>query len=283
MGAVIDFDVKKPFGTSVRTWRGRRGISQEELAGRAGLHRTYICDVERGRRNVSLESIEKLARALEISLPTLFSYEPCPGQPAPLIPGNELVEILFVEDNANDIELTMDALKNIPNRVALLRDGLAAVNYLFGLGEYADRPLAARPHLVLLDLRLPKMDGLEVLRRIKSNSRTASIPVVVLTASEQDRDIQASKRLGAAAYIVKPVNLRSLAGVASQTRMQWALFKEPQSIRAISSGSATSSPTASTPRNTITLETAAAKTCPATAQIAASAPAAKTADTRRRP
>src|SRR5271168_4531815 len=100
---VQSFDVKKPFGTSVRTWRHRLGISQEELAGRAGLHRTYICDVERGARNVSLESIEKLARALEISTATLFTLLPSPGQAArPRVTEEGLVDILFVEDDPRD-------------------------------------------------------------------------------------------------------------------------------------------------------------------------------------
>src|SRR5208282_4567867 len=96
---VRSFDVKKPFGAAVRAWRSRLGISQEELAGRAGLHRTYVCDVERGARNVSLVSIEKLALALEISTATLFSRQPSPGQPGkPRLAEEGLVDILFVED-----------------------------------------------------------------------------------------------------------------------------------------------------------------------------------------
>src|SRR5271163_2941715 len=87
-------DVTKPFGVSVRTWRSRLGISQEELGGRAGLHRTYICDIERGARNVSLESIEKIARALQVSMARLFSYEPVSGQPESMSMGYEdLVDI----------------------------------------------------------------------------------------------------------------------------------------------------------------------------------------------
>ena len=120
-------DVKKPFGVSVRTWRKRLRISQEELAGRAGLHRTYICDVERGARNVSLESIDKLARALGISVATLLSFEPPPGQP-----GTEgLVDILFVEDDPGDREMALEALKSLTNRVQVARDGQAALDFLF--------------------------------------------------------------------------------------------------------------------------------------------------------
>src|SRR5580658_5917391 len=105
-------DVKKPFGASVRIWRHRLGISQEELAGRAGLHRTYVCDVERGVRNVSLESIEKLARALEISTADLFSYDLASGKEEGLHLADEgLVDILYVEDDAQDAQMAMLALK----------------------------------------------------------------------------------------------------------------------------------------------------------------------------
>jgi CheY-like chemotaxis protein len=197
------------------------GVSQEELASRAGLHRTYICDIERGARNVSLESIAKLARALEISAATLFSGEPPPSGFA----GEGLVDILFVEDNPHDIEMTMRALKGITNLVQVARDGQAALDFLFCQGEFAGRQPSQRPQLILLDLQLPKIDGLEVLRRVKSNSHTSSIPVVVLTGSHRDRDIQISKRLGAEAYIVKPVDVSSLAQVTPTLQLQWALVK----------------------------------------------------------
>jgi CheY-like chemotaxis protein len=228
---VQGMDVKKPFGTAVRKWRGRLGVSQEELAGRAGLHRTYICDIERGARNVSLESIEKLARALEISTATLFSYEP-PSSPAEpkRFGGEGLVEILFVEDDPRDAEITIKALKGITNRLQVVRDGQAALDFLFCEGEFASRQPSRRPQLILLDLRLPKIDGLEVLRRIKSVPETSSIPVVVLTGSDRDRDIQASKRLGAAGYIAKPVDMSNLTHVTPILRFQWALLKPPPAL-----------------------------------------------------
>jgi CheY-like chemotaxis protein/DNA-binding XRE family transcriptional regulator len=220
-------DVKKPFGTSVRAWRSKLGISQEELAGRAGLHRTYVCDVERGARNVTLLSIEKLARALEISVSTLLSYprEPLPdGTDADEIIYDELVDILFVEDNPGDIGLAIEGLKNVTNKIHVVRDGQAALNFLFCTGEYANRKAHLHPQLILLDLNLPKIDGLEVLRRIKNDPRTSNIPVIVLTASTKDRDLQASKQLGADAYIVKPVDLKNLAQVTPQLKFQWALL-----------------------------------------------------------
>jgi CheY-like chemotaxis protein len=209
------------------------GISQEELGGRAGLHRTYICDIERGARNVSLESIEKLARALEISVARLFSYEPTSGVPKDQSASYEdLVDILFVEDNLNDIEITMNALKGISNRVHVARDGREALDYLFLEGTNGDGRNIQRPQLILLDLVLPKIDGLEVLRRVKANSHTAPIPVVVLTSSERDRDLQMSKRLGAQAYIVKPVGLPNLSQVTPQLSLRWALFKPPPTAAA---------------------------------------------------
>jgi len=240
---VQSFDVTKPFGAAVKTWRNRLFISQEELAGRAGLHRTYISDIERGARNVSLISIEKLARALEISTATLFSYEATADPSGTSRVAEEaLVDILFVEDDPRDAELAMEALKGITNWVQVVHDGQAALDFLFCQGQFAHRQMNQRPQLVLLDLRLPMIDGLEVLQRLKSDPRTATIPVVVLTGSERDRDIRISKRLGAAAYIVKPVEMRSLAHVAPMVRFQWALVKPlpalaaPVALRANSYG-----------------------------------------------
>ena len=221
-------DVKKPFGAAVKSWRSRLRISQEELAGRAGLHRTYVCDVERGARNVSLESIEKLARALEIPAARLFSREP--GRPG--LGDEALVDILFVEDNPRDAELALKALAGMTNSVEVVRDGQAALDFLFCQGEFARRQPSPRPQLILLDLGLPKIDGLEVLRRVKSDPRTATIPVVVLTGSARDRDIQTSRRLGAAAYIVKPVGMLNLSHVIPLLRFQWALVKPPPALHA---------------------------------------------------
>jgi CheY-like chemotaxis protein/DNA-binding transcriptional regulator YdaS (Cro superfamily) len=220
------WDVQKPFGISVRTWRSRLAISQEKLAERAGLHRTYVCDVERGARNVSLQSIEKIARALCISTATLFSYNAPPGETETArLAGEGLVDILFVEDNPQDAALAMEALKRITNSVQEVHDGQAALDFLFCQGEFVQRHPNQRPQLILLDLGLPKIGGLEVLERVKSDPRTAMIPVVVLTGSDRDRDIRASKRLGAAACIVKPVDVANLAQVTPILHYQWALLK----------------------------------------------------------
>jgi CheY-like chemotaxis protein len=223
-------DVKKQFGAVVRFRRDHLGISQEELAGRAGLHRTYISDVERGARNVSLESIHRLAVALEVPLSVLFSrLEETSSEKSaiPSLSSDELVEILIVEDSVEDAELTIKALKDMrmTNRIRVVRDGAAALDFLFCKGEYAHRKRHDRPHIILLDLGLPKIDGLEVLRQIKADVRTRTIPVVVLTVSGRDRDIAASQRLGAEAYIVKPVDFQNLSGVTPQLSLQWALLK----------------------------------------------------------
>jgi CheY-like chemotaxis protein/DNA-binding XRE family transcriptional regulator len=234
---VAKVDVQKLFGISVRARRGRLGISQEELAERAGLHRTYVCDIERGARNVSLKSIEKLAKALDISLATLFSYPESQGaleQTGTLTVPDGLVDILFVEDEINDADLALAALKhaNISNRIHLVRDGAEALDFLFCTGRYSQRRPSDGPHMVLLDLNLPKVSGLEVLRRIKADARTRPIPVVVLTASKFDRDVEASRRLGADAYIVKPVDFQNFSEITPGLSLQWALLKPTPALRA---------------------------------------------------
>jgi len=223
-------DVKKQFGAAVRFRRDQLGISQEELAGRAGLHRTYISDVERGARNVSLESINRLAAALDVSLSVLFSRmeevsSDTPSDPA--LSPDELVDILIVEDSTEDAELAVKALKDarMANRMYIVRDGAAALDFLFCKGHFAHRKRNDRPQIILLDLGLPKIDGLEVLRQIKTDPRTRTIPVVVMTASRRDRDTAASKQLGAEGYIVKPVDFQNLSGVTPQLSLQWALLK----------------------------------------------------------
>jgi CheY-like chemotaxis protein len=201
----------------VRIWRDRLGFSQEKLAELAGLHRTYISDVERGARNISLNSINKLAAALKVSAATLLldARQSLPGQ---------MIDILLVEDDPNDVELTLAALRraNILNRIQVVNDGAAALNFLTG-AEQLQRRLNGQPHRILLDLGLPKIDGIEVLRQIKADPRTRLIPVVVLTASNRSKDIATCRRLGAGGYIVKPVDIQNLCIVTPQLSLQWAL------------------------------------------------------------
>ena len=179
---------------------------------------------------MSLESINRLASALEVPLSALFLHlEEASSEKSSLAPvsPDELVEILIIEDSVEDAELTIKALKDMrmTNRIRVVRDGATALDFLFCKGEYAHRKRQDRPHMILLDLGLPKIDGLEVLRQIKANPRTRTIPVVVLTVSNRDRDIAASQRLGAEAYIVKPVDFQNLSGVTPQLSLQWALLK----------------------------------------------------------
>jgi two-component system response regulator len=218
--------IEKCLGMSVKNWRNRLGIPQGELAVRAGLNRSYVSDVERGSRNVSLKSIEKLAEALGISVVTLFS-DINSKPPTEALKEDELAEILLVEDSAADALLVTQALKNasITNRIFVVRDGAAALDFLFCTGEFAYRRINDQPQVVLLDLNLPKIGGLEVLRRIKADSRTRAIPVVVLTSSKQDLDIATCKRLGADTYIVKPVDFQNFSAATLQLSLQWALLK----------------------------------------------------------
>ena len=142
------------------------------------------------------------------------------------------VEILLVEDNPDDVELTLHAFRkhNLANRVHIVRDGAEAVDFLFRTGAYKDRHIEDSPHVVLLDLKLPKVDGLEVLRRMKEEPRTRMIPVVVLTSSREERDIMESYQLGVNSYIVKPVNFEQFTEAVRQLGLYWLLMNEPPPI-----------------------------------------------------
>ena len=139
------------------------------------------------------------------------------------------VEILLVEDNATDAELAVRALKksNFANKLVWVKDGAAALDFIFARGEYAERPLQNGPKVILLDLRLPKVDGMEVLRQIKANPITKAIPVVVLTSSKEDRDVAESYRLGVNSYIGKPVEFDEFAKVVSELGLYWLLVNKP--------------------------------------------------------
>jgi CheY-like chemotaxis protein len=139
------------------------------------------------------------------------------------------VEILLVEDNADDAELTMRALKkaNLGNGIVWLKNGALALDFLFGRGAYAGRSTGERPRLVLLDLKLPKISGLEVLQQIRGDGRTANLPVVILSSSTQDRDILRSYDLGVNSYVSKPVQFEEFAEVVTQLGLYWLLINRP--------------------------------------------------------
>ena len=136
--------------------------------------------------------------------------------------------ILLVEDNPDDEELTLLALKesNIVNEIVVTRDGAEALDYLFGTGKYAGRDVLQLPQLILLDLKLPKQGGLEVLERLRAAPRTRLIPVVILTSSSEEEDIVASYRLGANSYVRKPVEFHHFADSVKQVGLYWLLLNE---------------------------------------------------------
>ena len=137
--------------------------------------------------------------------------------------------ILLVEDNPDDEALTIRALKkhNILNAVVVAHDGVEALDYLFGTGMYAGRDTRILPQVVLLDLKLPKIDGLEVLRRVRADERTKLLPIIVLTSSKEERDIVASYSLGANSYVRKPVDFDQFSEAVRQLGLYWLVLNEP--------------------------------------------------------
>jgi two-component system, response regulator len=140
--------------------------------------------------------------------------------------------ILMVEDNPSDVRLTQRALEQsrITNRLIVAEDGVEALDYLFATGASAGRDVADLPSLVLLDLKLPKMDGLEVLRQIRADARTRRLPVVILTSSQAEQDIIASYDLGANSYIRKPVDFNQFAEAVQHMGLYWLVLNEPPPV-----------------------------------------------------
>lgn len=140
--------------------------------------------------------------------------------------------ILLVEDSQNDVDLTLRAFRKsgIANEVAVVRDGEEALDYLFASGAYAGRDIAVTPEVILLDLNLPKIGGLEVLRRVRADPRTRRLPIVILTSSIEERDLIASYDLGANSYVRKPVDFEQFVEAGKQLGLYWLVFNElPQS------------------------------------------------------
>jgi CheY-like chemotaxis protein len=145
---------------------------------------------------------------------------------------SEEVEVLIVEDNPHDLELAIRALRahNLANKLLALSDGASALDFIFGRGEFAGRNLKSSPKVVFLDLKLPKVDGVEVLRQIKSNSETKSIPTVVLTSSAEERDRVESYELGVNSYVVKPIDFDSFAKTIADLGFYWLAVNRPPRI-----------------------------------------------------
>jgi two-component system, response regulator len=142
---------------------------------------------------------------------------------------SDAVDILLIEDNPRDLELLLRAFKkrNIANPLNAVEDGAAALDFIFCRGEYAGRTFSNAPKVILLDLKLPKVSGLDVLKAIKSDERTRTIPVVVLTSSKEDPDIKAAYLLGANSYVVKPVDFDVFVDVMSNLGLYWLLVNQP--------------------------------------------------------
>lgn len=139
------------------------------------------------------------------------------------------IEILLVEDSPEDVEVTLRAFKkkNLTNKVHVVEDGEQALDYIFATGKYDGRDLNAKLKVILLDLKLPKVDGLEVLRKIRGDDRTKYIPVVILTSSQEEKDIMESYKLGVNSYITKPVDFNKFMDTVSELGLYWLLLNKP--------------------------------------------------------
>ena len=139
------------------------------------------------------------------------------------------IQILLVEDNPNDVEMILRSLDkhNLANKVQVAKDGEEALDYLFATGKFNNRHIEERPKLILLDLKLPKVHGLEVLKRVKADERTKYVPVVVLTSSKEDTDLRESYKLGANSYVMKPMEFDEFTRVVSGLGLYWLLVNKP--------------------------------------------------------
>jgi two-component system response regulator len=144
---------------------------------------------------------------------------------------NREIEILLVEDSVDDAELTIRALRNnnVTTNIVHLMDGAAALDFLFGTGIYTGRNIENRPKVILLDLKMPKVSGLEVLEKLRSDEFLKKIPVVVLTSSKEHPDVERAYQLGANSYIVKPVDFESFRKIVSELGIYWLLYNQPSS------------------------------------------------------
>jgi len=141
---------------------------------------------------------------------------------------NDKVEILLVEDNPHDAELTIRALRkvNLANQLIHVKDGAEALDFIFAKGDFAERQIENKPKVILLDIKMPKVDGIEVLRQIKLNDNTKTIPVVIMTSSKEEQDIITSYNLGVNSYVVKPVDFEGFAKAVSELGLYWLITNQ---------------------------------------------------------
>jgi CheY-like chemotaxis protein/DNA-binding XRE family transcriptional regulator len=233
-------DVKKEFGMMVRDKRTHLGLSQGTLAERANMHRTYVTDIERGARNLTLENISKLAVAFGLPISQLFPVRGVDDDASikTIISAGriDLVDILIAEDNPKDLDHALNAFKQarLMNRIHVVRDGEAALNFILPRAEPQPHQAGNLPGAVLLDLTLPKIHGLEVLRRMKADPKTRNIKVVVLCDGRPDANILEAVRLGAAGYIIKPVNFHNFSQITPKLNFSWTLLHPNPASKAAS-------------------------------------------------
>jgi two-component system response regulator len=139
------------------------------------------------------------------------------------------VEVLLVEDNVHDAEMTVRALKkvNLANNLVHVKDGEEALDFIFARGKFSDRKAVSQPKVILLDIKMPKVDGIEVLRQLKSSETTRTIPVVIMTSSKEEQDVISSYKLGVNSYVVKPVDFEGFAKAVSELGLYWLLTNQP--------------------------------------------------------
>lgn len=224
-------DARAVFAVAVRARRRQLGLTQQELAGRAGLHRTYITDIERAARNLSLLSIERLAEALQVPITRLFaSSESASPDGSGSSGGDADVDILLAGHDPGEVERTRQAFQaaRMQNRVHSVPDGAAAMDFLFQQDACARSWTSRRALVVLLDLSLPKLGGLAVLRLIRGDARTRTLPVVMLTTADQGRDLAECRRLGCAHHLIKPVSFENFSRITAGLHLGWTLTQCPQ-------------------------------------------------------
>lgn len=217
-------------GAAVKAHRQRLGVTQEELAWRADMHRTYIADIERGVRNITLRSMVNLAAALQVSVAALLAE---PGDLTILAPAPAAVLLIEHDTAAAAQVVRVFREAHLANPVTVIGDGRAALDYLVK---------RARPQLIMLDLGLPQFRGTELLRRLKAEEATKSIPVVVLTSVRDEKLLLEAARLGAEQHLLKPVEFVQFSRMIPKLKLHWAVVPHTQANGAgdgVAAGNAT--------------------------------------------